>query len=523
MKRILSWFLVLMLLLGTLPALAEPAPADAAEAAGLPAVGDVVEGFEVKELRPFEMIGATLVSFEHQKTGAKLLYIANEDTNRAFQLTFPTRPVDNTGLPHVFEHSTLSGSEKYPSSALFFNLIYQSYTTFVNAYTADIMTCYPVGSLSEAQLLAMADLYTDSCLHPMVMKDESIYRTEAWRYEMEDMDSPLTLNGTVYSEMTGALSLQRTAQDNARAVTFPGAAAGFDPGGIPEFIPDMTWDSLKEYHNRFYHPSNCLAFLYGSFEDYTAFLKLLNEAFAPYEKLDLSFSDSGYTRITEPVVKSVPYAVAEGTDTVNQSSIYYYVLCPGLKDSTEEQRIIDSWFDELGFNMDKVLEACDQTVRITTPTFKYVNTVLENWAEQADSRGTSVNSKTVSQNTLNKYYEYLRSQAEKRAEGRRREVYDKLPEIRQIDINLQSLSSRISRGLLGGSTVSDMDSVKQEIRNLEKERAILLTENNYALDYTDVKYLCPKCSDTGIDENGRRCSCARERMGEAELWQNGKL
>ena len=68
-----------------------------------------------------------------------------------------------------------------------------------------------------------------------------------------------------------------------------------------------------------------------------------------------------------------------------------------------------------------------------------------------------------------------------------------------------------------------MDSVKQEIRNLEKERAILLTENNYALDYTDVKYLCPKCSDTGIDENGRRCSWARERMGEAELWQNGKL
>ena len=310
MKKLLSLFLVLTLLLGTLSALAEPAPAGAAEAAGLPAAGDVVEGFEVKEIRPFEMIGATLVSFEHQKTGAKLLYIANEDTNRAFQLTFPTRPVDNTGLPHVFEHSTLSGSEKYPSSALFFNLIYQSYTTFVNAYTADYMTCYPVGSLSEAQLLAMADLYTDSCLHPIVMKDESIYRTEAWRYEMEDMDSPLTLNGTVYSEMTGALSLQRTAQDNARAVTFPGAAAALDPGGIPEFIPDMTWDSLKEYHNRFYHPSNCLAFLYGSFEDYTAFLKLLNEAFAPYEKQDLSFSDSGYARITDPVVKSVPYAVA---------------------------------------------------------------------------------------------------------------------------------------------------------------------------------------------------------------------
>ena len=261
MKRILSLFLVLALAVSTLPALAEPAPADAAEAAGLPAVGDVVEGFEAKEIRPFDMIGATLVSFEHQKTGAKLLYIANEDTNRAFQLTFLTRPIDNTGLPHVFEHSTLSGSEKYPSKSLFFNLLYQSYTTFVNAYTADYMTSYPVGSLSEAQLLAMADLYTDSCLHPMIMTDESIYRTEAWRYEMADMDSPLTLNGTVYSEMTGALTLQRSATDNARTATFPGSVAAYNSGGIPRYIPDMTWDSLKEYHNRFYHPSNCLAYL----------------------------------------------------------------------------------------------------------------------------------------------------------------------------------------------------------------------------------------------------------------------
>ena len=97
MKKLLSLLLALALFVSVLPAIAEPAPADADEAVGLPAVGDVVEGFEVKEIRPFEMVGADLVLFEHQKTGAKLLYIANEDTNRAFQLTFPTRPIDNTG------------------------------------------------------------------------------------------------------------------------------------------------------------------------------------------------------------------------------------------------------------------------------------------------------------------------------------------------------------------------------------------------------------------------------------------
>ena len=129
MKKLLAFFLTLALLAGILPSLAETDP----ETVPLPAVGDVVEGFEVKEIRAFGMIGAQLVLFEHQKTGAKLLYIANEDTNRAFQLTFPTRPVDNTGLPHVFEHSTLSGSAKYPSTSLWMNLAYQTYNTYMNA------------------------------------------------------------------------------------------------------------------------------------------------------------------------------------------------------------------------------------------------------------------------------------------------------------------------------------------------------------------------------------------------------
>ena len=213
--------------------------------------------------------------------------------------------------------------------------------------------------------------------------------------------------------------------------------------------------------------------------------------------------------------------------TSERQGIYRKILNSlGLKRNVTEaeKRLVDSWLDDMKFSLERILEACEKAGFTQSPNLRYVNKVLENWKQEADTWGRDVNQRVnVSQNTLNKYYEYLRNQAEKRAEGRRQEVYNKLPEIRQIDINLQSLSSKISRGLLGGSTVQDMNTVRQEIRNLEKERAILLTENNYALDYTDVKYLCPKCSDTGIDENGQRCSCARERMGEAELWQNGKL
>ena len=131
MKKLLSVVLALLLALSCVGGAAKAVHAESDPS--LPKVGDVVHGFEVKEIRPFQMIGAELVLFEHQRTGAKLLWIANEDTNRAFQLTFPTRPYDDTGLPHVFEHATLFGSEKYPSTALFFNIGYQTYNTYLNA------------------------------------------------------------------------------------------------------------------------------------------------------------------------------------------------------------------------------------------------------------------------------------------------------------------------------------------------------------------------------------------------------
>ena len=170
MKKLLAVLLTLCIMAGLAPATAETAP----DTDALPRVGDVVYGFEATEIREFDVFGATLVLFEHQKTGAKLLYAANDDTDRAFQLTFLTRPLNDMGLPHVFEHATLYGSEKYPSKTLLFNMMYQTYNTYINAYTMDAMTSYPLASLSEAQLLKLADWYTDSCLHPCIMTDESI-------------------------------------------------------------------------------------------------------------------------------------------------------------------------------------------------------------------------------------------------------------------------------------------------------------------------------------------------------------
>ena len=339
MKKCLSLLLVLAMLLSL------TVMAAAGSDTALPSVGDTVEGFVVKEVREFPLVGGDAVLFEHERTGAQFMYIANDDTNRTFALTFLTRAIDNTGLPHVFEHATLNGSDKYPSTALFFNLSFQTYNTFMNAFTYPLMTMYPVASLSEAQLLKYADFYTDSCLHPSIMNDESIYREEAWRYRMASMEDDLTIEGTVYSEMLGATTLEAMAQLNALRASFPGSTIGNESGGDPAYIPDMTWDSLKAYHDTYYHPSNCIGFLYGQFEDYTAFLKLLDEAFAPYEKREFSFEDPDYTPLTEKVEQSLPFPMEAGAAVEDRSVVYYSFVCPGLKDDPEAELLLNTLTD----------------------------------------------------------------------------------------------------------------------------------------------------------------------------------
>ena len=310
-------------------------------------VGGRIEGFIVKEIRDFPLVGAVIYLMEHEKTGAELVYIANNDTNRVFDLTFFTRAVDNTGLPHVFEHSTLDGSEKYPSKALFFNLSYQTYNTYMNAMTAPLYTTYPVASLSEEQLLKYADFYTDSCLHPLILEDESIFREEAWRYRLADKESDLTIEGTVYSEMLGAVDINSEAYRNFLKTAFPGSTIGNVSGGDPAYIPDMTWESLRSYHDLYYHPSNCCAFLYGEFEDYTAFLKLLDEAFSPYEKREFNFEDKDYTALTSDAEGTYKFPADSRAVTDNSSIIYYSIMCPGLKDDPAEEMIYNTLTDLL--------------------------------------------------------------------------------------------------------------------------------------------------------------------------------
>ena len=190
------------------------------------------------------------------------------------------------------------------------------------------------------------------------------------------------------------------------------------------------------------------------------------------------------------------------------------------RNATEaEKQMMDRWFDEYGYSMDRVLEACGRTAGISSPNFNYVNKVLENWKDEAHRRGSGdVNKQTVTQAQLRKYYDYLRERAGREADRRLQEVYRKIPRIKEIDRLSTELGASLSRAFLKGTDGGRGPEIREQTEELEEERAVQLTDNNYEMDYTDIHYYCEKCHDTGITDSGERCTCVPERMEEAEIW-----
>ncbi len=236
----------------------------------------------------------------------------------------------------------------------------------------------------------------------------------------------------------------------------------------------------------------------------------------------------------EKVVKEWTAEGLETSDQVNERlqelDERYYRYRRVLKalgftrNATEaEKEMMDNWFDQMGYTMERVLEACNKTAGISSPNFNYVNKVLENWSSEAQRRGEDVNKKpVVTQAVLNQYYDYLRDKAEKEAEERRQEIYTRLPRIKEIDEEIRKMSSQLSKALIMGNAEAESKKISNLMDQLAAERAVILTENNYEMDYTDIKYTCEKCSDTGITDLGERCSCIKQRMEEAEIWVKKK-
>ena len=325
MKRLVALILTLAMLASC--ALAEVAAAPA-EAAALPRAGEQIAGFTVDRVVPYASMDAQVVEFTHDKTGAKLVWIANDSIERAFCVGFRTHVNDDKGIPHVFEHVVLAGSEKYPNPSLFMTAVFGTYNTFLNGMTSSTFTCYPCASLSEEQLLRYVDYYLDGAYHPLVLTDERSMLVEACRYELPSADAELTLQGTVYSEMLGALTQETDAYYHALRATFPGSAVGSVTGGVPGVIETMTHQDLIDFHAAYYHPSNSLMVLSGDL-DIARFLELIDgEYLSKYERKEVDLSDSAYEPITGLVEEDVTFPV--GANDAGETCMYYTIPLPGM-------------------------------------------------------------------------------------------------------------------------------------------------------------------------------------------------
>lgn len=293
--------------------------------------------FKLTGTSDFETFDAKVYVYEHIATGANVVFIDNDDPNKYFMLEFDTPTLDNRGLPHVFEHSAMCGSKKYPSRSLTRALYNRSYITYGNALTRDKCTVFPIASLSEEQLRRFADYYCDLCFEPLIMTDEDIFRSEAWRLSLEDEDDEIKVAGTIYSEMTGEYTADRAAIRSAIGLLYPGSASSFESGGIPSEILKLTYQDVRSFHDRYYHPSNCSAYLYGDIQDIQYFLDLLDGYFDAYEKKDIDVA-TGERRTEEGFVgRKYDFPAAAGTSSEGSTEMVYAVDLGGLTDEQLRQ------------------------------------------------------------------------------------------------------------------------------------------------------------------------------------------
>jgi Zn-dependent M16 (insulinase) family peptidase len=224
----------------------------------------VYHGFKLLVQKDIKEINSKASIFEHEKSGARLFHLQNDDDNKVFAITFRTPPEDSTGLPHILEHSVLCGSRKFPTKEPFVELIKGSLNTFLNAFTFPDKTMYPVASRNSKDFKNLMDVYLDAVLYPNIYKTPEIMMQEGWHYELNNKEDELVYKGVVYNEMKGAFSspesiLMRKVQESL----FPDTPYGVESGGDPDYIPDLTQEQFIAFHKKYYHPSNSYIYLYG--------------------------------------------------------------------------------------------------------------------------------------------------------------------------------------------------------------------------------------------------------------------
>lgn len=230
-------------------------------------VNDVIHGFRLMRVEKVEEASSEAFEFQHEKSGARLLYLKNHDDNKVFSISFRTPPTDDTGVPHIIEHSTLCGSRKFPLKEPFVELVKGSLNTFLNAMTYPDKTMYPVASCNDKDFHNLMDVYLDAVFYPVIYNTPEILMQEGWHYEIEKPEEPLRYSGVVFNEMKGALSSPEDLLENEiMRSLFPDNTYANESGGNPAHIPELTYEQFLDFHKKYYSPANSYIYLYGDMD-----------------------------------------------------------------------------------------------------------------------------------------------------------------------------------------------------------------------------------------------------------------
>ena len=270
-----------------------------------------IDGFELLEEKEIKEYRTMARLFRHIKTGAQVLSLSNDDDNKVFGITFRTPPTDSTGVAHILEHSVLCGSRKYPVKEPFVELLKGSLQTFLNAFTYPDRTCYPVASQNLQDFYNLIDVYLDAVFYPLL--DPFIFKQEGWHVEAETQDGPFHFKGVVYNEMKGAYSSpDNVLSEYSLQSLFPDNPYGFDSGGNPREIPNLTYEQFKAFHETYYHPSNARIYFYGD-DDPEARLRILQGYLDAFEPIQVDSQVKVQPAFNEPRRMERGYMVDEGT------------------------------------------------------------------------------------------------------------------------------------------------------------------------------------------------------------------
>ena len=294
-------------------------------------VGDSYHNFKIVKSEFIKELQCHLREVVHEPSGATVVHIAADDPENVFCIALRTLPENSNGVAHILEHTVLCGSEKFPVKDPFFSMNRRSLNTYMNALTGPDYTCYPAASQVPKDFYNLLEVYLDAVFHPELK--ELSFLQEGHRLEFSkpnDSSSPLQFKGIVFNEMKGALSSPMSRLwDHVMKKLFPETLYRHNFGGKPLDIPSLTYQGLKDFHEKFYQESRAIFYFYGNLplEGHLDFLEKNTLKDAP--KLSSLPLNPLQEQFDKPIATEAGYPMAKHEDPLQKTYIALsWLTCP---------------------------------------------------------------------------------------------------------------------------------------------------------------------------------------------------